>query len=276
MKKVIALYALAISCSTSSLPRIIEASGTISQKSYIITKEIMPKPFVRILCGTLLISQIQEGEEERLEVSADINVMPYVTQVFAKDCLLLGRSEPLTIMDDVALIYHLKIKSLHDVTIADEGVVVFTTPFIGKLLTLEMGSSKGSITIQHELNVNTLNIEISGKGDISCMQPIQVGLLNAEIAGDGTITLNGTATQQIIKISGTGLVDTKNLVGEEGSVSIKGGASAYVNITEYLSVNAPSQNQVLNFGSALAAFKKTEAIKRDAAHEGHPYFPYYL
>jgi hypothetical protein len=110
--------------------------------------------------------------------------------------------------------------------------VYITTP--GNLKELDL-SGATSISADHVLSAENLDIEVSGAGDIDL--ELNVGRLSTKVSGAGSIKLRGNAGHHQIRLSGAASLKCIDLKTASTDVHLSGAGSAHVYATEALEAN---------------------------------------
>ncbi len=231
---------------------VIVPSGQIETKAYKLDNAITDVKLSAI--GTLIISQVNEGSSDSLEVRADQNVLPFVNPILDEGCLSLDLKDNVVINGNVTLIYILKVKSLESVKISGHGNIKFEEQFRTPKLSVAV-SGNGKLEA-NDILTGKLKLKISGKGNFN-INMLNCEELKSEISGNGSMNFNnGSAKNQIFTISGNGHILAAQLKGETANVDISGSGSAHVNIDGRLVVSAPNMDCVINHGRATPIFKR--------------------
>ena len=103
---------------------------------------------------------------------------------------------------------------------------------------LVVGLKEGSynnVTVNVYASMSSVRwLELIGAGDCQTVSPIHADTIVCRIKGAGTITLAGTASQEMVEIIGAGNVHNFDLVSSRCVASISGTGNIDVNVTQQL------------------------------------------
>ena len=104
--------------------------------------------------------------------------------------------------------------------------------------TLSVGLREGSysnVTVRIHASMQQISsLESVGAGEFHTTGAIHTDKVTCRITGAGAISLSGTATEQIVEISGAGSIDNFGLVSSLCTVTVTGTGSVGVNVTQEL------------------------------------------
>lgn len=131
---------------------------------------------------------------------------------------------------------------------SDEIDVYVTMPDISKIKL----SGSGNITCASAINVNEIDLTISGSGNI-ILDSLMASTCNMTISGSGNMELNGVGagSNQKINISGSGNINSLNHTFNVVDVSISGSGSASVWATSTLKTNISGSGDVIYKGNPI-------------------------
>lgn len=201
--------------------QVVKGSGTGSSES----RSIQAVEGVELSgVGDLAITY---GNEEKLEVAADENILPYLTSEVRNGTLHLGVKDGINLRPIEPIRYSLTV----------------TLP----LNQIEV-SGFGNIDVT-KLDVEQVGFGISGSGNI------QVGELNAEaikveISGLGSLRVSqGDVGTQTIEISGSGAYQAADVKSEKAALQISGLGSATVWVTGQLDAKISGSGDISYYGN---------------------------
>jgi hypothetical protein len=174
--------------------------------------------------GTLVIEQ---GSSESLEITADDNILEYLTSDVSGSTLNLGVRDFVSIDPKTDIIYHLSVKNLKKIETSGLGIV-------------EIDS----------IDTNDLEIEISGSGNFTIKELIAESL-DIEVSGMGNIDIAGSVDKQRIRLSGTGKYNAGNLKSSYTKIDISGSGEAEVWVEDELEVDLSGVGSLVYFGSPV-------------------------
>lgn len=175
--------------------------------------------------GTLRVSQ---GDAESLTIEAEDNILPHIrTQVSGSRLTIDFDTGFLTsIRTTKPIIFTLSVKNLRDLEISGSGDA-------------EVAS----------LTTDLLGLAISGSGGAT-VQRLQTPRLDVQISGAGQVTAAGTATNQALKISGSGTYEALDLASDTANVTVSGSGDATLRVEKTLSVLVTGSGDVRYAGNA--------------------------
>jgi hypothetical protein len=118
---------------------------------------------------------------------------------------------------------------------------------------LTIGIQPGSysqITINVYVSMKSVELlEISGTGSFSMTEPIQTDALTCRIQGEGSMTLRGSADDQIVEIQGVGDVHSFDFEAARCTVVLSGTGSAEVKATQSLDATVSGVGSIVYDGN---------------------------
>jgi hypothetical protein len=176
--------------------------------------------------GTLIIEQ---GTSESLEITADENILEYLTSDVSGSTLNLGVRDFVSIDPKTDIIYHLSVKDLEKIETSGLGIV-------------EIDS----------MDTTDLEIEISGSGNFTIKEFIAESL-DIEVSGMGNINLAGSVEKQRIRLSGTGKYIAGNLKSSYTKIDISGSGEAEVWVIDELEADLSGVGSLRYYGSPVVS-----------------------
>jgi hypothetical protein len=169
--------------------------------------------------------KIVQGSSEALTISADDNLLEYITSE------VRGRE----LVIDVRRGYRLQPKAKISVTLT-----------VKELEALNL-SSAANVTIDG-LKTDELALNTSGVGDTT-VNDLQSGALEVRISGMGSVKANGEARDVRISVSGAGNFVSPDLQSETAEVRISGAGQATLRVSERLDVDISGAGSVSYYGN---------------------------
>ena len=199
---------------------------TIRGSGSVIEEERTVGAFEQVEFATVGSLIIEVGEQERLLVEAEENLMEYIEVDVRGDTLEIGMSPGIVIIPTEAIHFYLTVVEL-------EGVHL---------------SGLGSVELP-DFAVTRFEIDISGAGDIN-FDELEATQLDVSISGLGSLTIDeGEVEEQEIHISGGGDYNAGDLESVRTEVFLSGLGSATVRVEEHLSVDISGAGSVEYYGS---------------------------
>lgn len=179
---------------------------------------------------------IEIGEEEKLLIEAEDNLLPYLLSEVQGSELKLGTQNNTNIQSTRPIRYYLTVKTLER---------------------LEVNSS-GSISAP-ELNVDDFSIDVSSSGDIY-IEALYADRLEIDISSSGNITIaTGMLGYQDISISSSGNYDAREIDALNARVKISSSGSARIWVRDELDVNISSSGNVYYRGDPRLNVRNTSS-----------------
>lgn len=144
---------------------------------------------------------VEQGGSESLNISADDNLLPYLTSDVRGDTLELGIKPGASIQPSQNVVYRISVKSLRGFSLSGSGEVDLKNIDTDEL-SIEISGS-GKITAAGR--AGTQAVTISGSGDYLA-EALESSAATLDISGAGEALVN--ASQRLdVTISGTGSVE---------------------------------------------------------------------
>lgn len=168
--------------------------------------------------------RITQGEEEKLVITADDNVMPLITTEVNDGILTIGSKSTLGMQATTALRYDLTVRDLDSVRLAGAG-------------NLSMDG----------LEADDLALAITGAGNMS-MQNVDVDSLDVALNGLGSLEVSGKAGRQEIGLTGSGNYSGGELQSGVAEVTLAGLGSITLWVTEKLDATISGAGNIEYYG----------------------------
>ncbi len=177
---------------------------------------------------------LNQGEDEKLELTADENLMEFIETKVKNNTLYISSKKPIG-----------NAKSLK----------VYVTSF-----DVDEIDASGAIKLSNKgtFQLENLEIDISGAADINLN--LDVENLSMELSGASESTLAGNANNFEIEISGAGELQAKKLKTRNTSIDISGAGSAIVFAKKTLKVEVS--------GAGSVQYKGNPKIEKDISGAG--------
>jgi hypothetical protein len=168
--------------------------------------------------------QITQGDEEKLVITADDNVLPLITTEVNDGILNIGSRSTVGMQLASPLRYDLTVRDLNSVRLSGAG-------------NAEMEG----------LETDDLRVEISGAGNLA-IRDLQADRVDATLSGIGNVELGGEAARQEVRLSGAGSYNGGDLQTGSAEISLSGLGGATVWATESLDVTISGAGNVEYYG----------------------------
>ena len=168
--------------------------------------------------------RITQGDEEKLVITADDNVMPLITTEVRNGILDIGSKSSIGFQPMSKLQYDLTVRELDSLKL----------------------SGAGNATMDG-LETGDLTLAVSGAGNLS-LQDVDADRIQASMSGLGNMELSGKAARQDVKLSGAGNYSGGDLETGAADVTISGLGSATVWATETLDASISGAGSIEYYG----------------------------
>ncbi|MAT41469.1 MAG: hypothetical protein CL609_03935 [Anaerolineaceae bacterium] len=167
------------------------------------------------------------ADQEKLEISAEENLLSYITSEVQSGKLTLGTENNINLMPTETIEYTL-----------------YVTEPIEELSVSGLGNIKAP-----ELTMDNLSLNVSGAGDVK-VDSVTADQLEVRISGLGSIFVNaGQVVQQNINISGSGTFQAGDLRSQKADVRISGLGNAEVWAEDELDAKISGSGDISYYGS---------------------------
>ncbi len=177
---------------------------------------------------------INQGNEEKLELEVDENLLEYIVSENKNNTLFISSKKSIQSAESLKL--YITVVNLESIDVS--GAVEL--------------KNKGTLTS------TTLDIEISGAGNV--ILNLDVKNINMDMSGASETTLSGNANNFDIEISGAGKLNAKKLKTKSTNVDISGVGSAVVFAKKSLKVEIS--------GAASVKYKGNPKIEKSISGAG--------
>jgi len=193
---------------------------SVRGSGHVETEERTVRDFDRVVVegeGTLLLEQ---GDDERLVIEAEDNLLDELTSDVHDDTLELTQRRNVSLRPTKPIIYHLQMRDIRAVRL------------------------RGSGNLRaDEIETPDLELDIEGSGSMD-VEELVAERLDAQIDGSGDIQLGGEVDWQRVRIFGSGEYSGFGLRSEECIVDIEGSGRVEVHVTDELEVDIEGSGDV--------------------------------
>ena len=168
--------------------------------------------------------RIKQGDEEKLVITADDNVLPLITTEVKNGVLTIGSKSTFGIPVINDLHYDLTVRNLNSLELNGAG-------------NAEMEG----------LETGNLAVGVSGAGNLS-IKDLQADRVTANLSGVGNLELAGKADRQAISLSGAGSYSGGDLETGTTDISLSGLGGATVWATESLNATISGAGNIEYYG----------------------------
>jgi hypothetical protein len=220
--------------------------GTVPGSGKVVEEEREVSDFTGVELETLGNLIIELGDEEKLRIEAEDNLLQYIeTEVHGGE-LKIGHRHKVTLVPTESIYFYLTVKELDTILVSGAGNV--------KVPDLEVAefslniSGAGDVDME-DLRTNVLEVNISGGGNVD-IEDLNADVLKVNISGAGDLYIgDGEVTEQEITISGAGNYKARGLESAEADVRVPGFGSATIRVRDHLEVKISGAGSVKYVGS---------------------------
>ena len=237
----------------------IEGSGDI------VTEDREVSGFNKVDLKSIGDLTIVVGDKESLTITADDNLMQYITTDVFNDTLEISMKPNVSVDPTKPIEYQLTVKDLSSIVLSGFGNIT-AEELAGEDIEIKLSGS-GDISLGELRSENALlrisgfgdinaenmvvdqpTFEITGSGDVEVDQ-LQAVTLSLKISGFGNATLTGTAPTQEIEILGSGNYYGGDLESEDAAIKITGFGDATVWTSDTLDATITGSGNLEYYGS---------------------------
>lgn len=195
--------------------------------------------------GTIGTLTIVIGDEERLTIEAEDNLLPYIETEVRRGMLRIDTESGISLRPRKRIRYHLTVKSLEEIAISSSGDVV-APDLEAKNFRITISSS-GDLEMGI-LSCRKLDIDVSSSGDVF-IEELNATTLSVSISSSGDVEIDdGRVDKQEITISSSGDFLARHLNSETAEVRISSSGDAHVRVEEFLRARTSSSGDVNYYG----------------------------
>ncbi len=224
---------------------------------------------------------IEVGDKEALTVTADDNLIDYITTEVFNNTLEIGVKPNLSINPSKPIEYKLTVKELSNITLSGFGNINMGDLTSEDLEVKLSGSGDLNFSTLHAENalirvsgfgnieadqmvIDQPNLEITGSGDIK-VDDLQAVTLEVKISGFGNAELEGATTDLSVEVLGSGNYRGGDMQSKDARVKITGFGDAAVWATDNLNVTITGSGNVEYYGNpnltqTLTGFGKINSL----------------
>ena len=225
------------------------------------TEEREVKGITGVELATIGTLYIEVGDEEKLEIEAEDNLIEYFETDVHRGYLVIETTGRVSLHPRRAVRYYLTVKHLDEIEISSSGDIeapdLKADRFeinIGSSGNFDMGNleatsldvrigSSGDVTFE-SVTAKDVDISIGSSGDVR-LRDLEAELLMVDIGSSGNVSIGGgSVDEQDIVINSSGDFNGKRLECKEASVRINSSGDATVYVTEYLDARTNSSGDI--------------------------------
>ena len=266
-KALFVLIVLALSLSACTVYDLnnIGNTKTINGSGNVITEKRDVQNFDRVDLKGIGNLTIIQGSEESLTITADENLMQYITSKVVNGTLEIGMEPNVSLIPSHKMDYKLVVKSISGIQLSGFGNID-SEGLTGDYMEVKLSGS-GDLNIgtiesksllvrisgfgnfdSKSIKAKTPTIEITGSGDIN-VEKLEADDLSVKISGFGNTILAGKVLTQDVQILGSGDYKAENLESNSAVVKITGFGNPTVWVKDELNVTITGGGNVEYYGS---------------------------
>ena len=189
---------------------------------------------------------IELGQEEKLVIKAEDNLLEYLETDVRNGVLIIDTRKNINIRPRKKVSYYLTVKELESIKISSSGDI--EAPDL-KTNRLKFSVSSSGDLRTGNLDVKSLDVSISSSGDIFIPR-LQANIIDVNITSSGDLDIDrGSVEKQDVSISSSGDYQARSLESREARVHISSSGDAYVRVEDYLYVRISSSGSVYYSGN---------------------------
>jgi hypothetical protein len=177
--------------------------------------------------------RITQGDEEKLVITADNNVMPLITTEVNDGVLTIGSKSTVGLQATTRLEYDLTVRDLNSLRLAGAG----------------NASMDG-------LETDNLRLAITGAGNLS-MQNVDADRVEVALNGLGNLEVSGAAARQEVDLTGAGNYSAADFETGAAVISMAGLGSATLWVVETLDADISGAGNIDYYGDPQVTQKVT-------------------
>lgn len=219
---------LVIAFALNSCINTIDGNGDVTKEQRIVTS------FNKIDISGAYEVLINQGNEEKLELEVDENLLEYIETEIKNNTLYVSSKKPIGKATSLKL--YITVVDVEDIDVS------------------------GAIELKNKGTYETENLEIDVSGAADINLDVDVENLSMDMSGASETTLSGKATNFEIEISGAGELQAKKLKTRNNTIAISGAGSAVVYVKKTLNVSVS--------GAGSVKYKGSPKVKKDISGAG--------
>jgi len=171
--------------------------------------------------------RIRKGAQ-KLEITADSNILPYITTEVSGGRLKIGFKPFTSILSTTKLEFDVTVPSLEGVSLSGSGDA-YIDAFSGRAFSSSVSGSGG---IKAELDYDEIELSSSGSGGFDA--ELKAEKLSIGCSGSGESYLYGSADEVSISVSGSGDVNGRKLSTKIAKVKVTGSSDIEIAVSDSL------------------------------------------
>jgi len=237
---------LALSMLACSLVTINPTGREVVRGSGDIISEARPVRGVKaVQLRTLGTLHIEFGDQEKLVVEAEDNVLPYIETEVRDGTLSIRISGTRSLQNIAPIHYYLTVKEINELSTYSSGDIecaaVESDDFRVQV------SSSGDIDLE-SVTAGALSVQISSSGDVNIGR-LEANRLEAFLSSSGDLKIeDGAVQRQEIQITSSGNYDGRGLESQTAEARISSSGDATLRVAERLEANLSSSGNLYYLG----------------------------
>ncbi|MEA3438887.1 MAG: head GIN domain-containing protein [Chloroflexota bacterium] len=189
---------------------------------------------------------IELGEQEKLVIEAEDNLLEYIESDVRGGELVLETSSEVNIRNTKPIRYYLTVKVLEEIAVYSSGDID-APEFEVDSFTIDVNSS-GDVKVDG-LDVTELRINISSSGEVTVGELV-ADQLDVTISSSGNLTIReGGLEEQDISIRSSGDYDARNVQSQRATVRISSSGDVTIRVSNELEARLSSSGDLYYIGN---------------------------
>ncbi len=253
-RTLVALLALVIMLSAQGCVGV----RTIRGSGRVVEEERPVSGFTSVELATLGNLYIEMGDEEKLRIEAEDNIIRYLEVEVRDGRLKIDSRDGVNLLPKNPVYFYLTVRELDTVELSGVGHIEVPDLTVGQLSVITSGV--GDIEME-DLDADTVRVKISGAGDVE-MEDLYADRLEVDISSLGNLSIaGGEVGEQDVTISGAGNYQARHLESAQAEVHLKSLGSVTIRVHDHLKVNISGAGSVRYVGSPT--------VEQDVSGLGH-------
>ena len=203
--------------------------NTIDGNGIVVKEKRTIETFTKIDISGGFEIMMNQGNEERLELETDENLLELIETEVKNNTLYISSTKPIGNASSLKL--YITTVNLEDI------------------------DASGAIELKNNGTFNTENLDINVSGAADIILDIDIENLDIDLSGASETTLIGNVDNFNIDISGAGELNAKKLKTKNTSIDISGAGSAIVNVNKTLEASVS--------GAGSVKYTENPKVKKD-------------
>ncbi|WP_435262787.1 head GIN domain-containing protein [Tenacibaculum sp. nBUS_03] len=219
MKKT-TLLLIAISITLTSQAQSWWSSKKIKGNGNVTTETRKVKNFERVNVNGSFDVKLVEGNEGRISIEGEENIIPYIETIVKNNKLNLKFKKNINIRTTRKLVITVSFESIEGVSL----------------------SGSGDVTVHNKIKEDAVSFSIAGSGNIKAI--VNANTVKTSIGGSGDIKLKGKTNNLKCSIAGSGDVKAYDLKASNLKASIAGSGNVQTSVSKKIKANVVGSGNI--------------------------------